>query len=67
MKQKELYEKVDLMRAGQVVEIDGNRFQAKQLHDLRGDSACDQCSLDCLCTGAVAAACIALETLTRPY
>lgn len=67
MKQKELFEKVELLRAGQVVEIDGNRFQAKQLHDLRGFSECAQCSVDCICTGNVYAACLSLGTLTRPH
>lgn len=60
-------EKVELLRAGQVVEIGGNWFKAKNLPDLRGFIECCECSVDCACDEVVNAICASLSTYNRPY
>lgn len=53
MKKKELEEKVQLLKAGQVVEIDGNWYRAMRLSDDSAWKACEACDLDSLCRGEV--------------
>lgn len=67
MKVKEFYEKVDQLRAGQVVEIDGNYFKAKSFKFCNVGDECLVCSLDSLCKGDVAAVCTELPTSKRPH
>ena len=46
MKQKELREKVALLRDGQVVQIEGDFFRAIKLPEYFDDSPCTICELD---------------------
>lgn len=62
MKQKELNEKVQLLKAGQVVEIEGNWFRACRVGDEWGGRVCDGCDLDSLCRGDVYQVCSKMET-----
>ena len=64
MKQKELYEKAQLLKAGQVVEIAGDYFQAKHIDSHGESSCCEQCDLDSICRGDVFDVCCEMETLT---
>ncbi len=64
MTQKEIYEKVQLLKAGQVVWIDGDTFKARRLPDDYELHACQACSLDCICKGNVALICSELD---RPF
>lgn len=57
MKQKELNEKVQLLKAGQVVEIAGDNFQAVRITESDEFRACDLCDLGCICRGLVAEVC----------
>ena len=63
MTQKELYEKAQLLKAGQIVEITGNFFTAVQTYNWESSSSCDQCDLDSICRGDVFDVCLAMETL----
>lgn len=67
MKPKEFDEKVELLRAGQVVEIDGHYFRAKSLQGYNGYLECHDCCLDSLCKGDIPAVCTALSTFKRMY
>lgn len=62
MKQKELYEKVQLLKAGQVVEISGDWFQAVKVDDADFESCCEQCQLDSICRDDVFDVCCEMET-----
>lgn len=61
MKQKELYKKVQLLRAGQIVEIAGDWFIACRLSDDWQVRACEACDLDSICQGDVAEVCSELD------
>lgn len=61
MKEREIYEKTQLLKAGQVVEIDGNFFRAVNLGVIGAFSPCCDCDLDSLCTGNVAYICDNLD------
>ena len=61
MKQKELNEKVQLLKAGQVVEIAGDLFIARKLPDDWQVRACEACDLDSICRGDVAIVCGELD------
>ena len=61
MKQKEIYEKVQLLKAGQIVEIDGDWFQAVKLPDDWQVRACEACDLDSICKGNIAVICEQLD------
>lgn len=63
MKEKELYEKVQLLKAGQVVEVDGNFWIAKQRPKDSDLDLCYGCNADCLCKGDVAEICLAMDEL----
>lgn len=62
MKEKELYEKVQLLKAGQVVEIDGDWFQAVKVDDADFESCCMKCQLDSICRDDVFEVCCEMET-----
>lgn len=64
MKQRELNEKVQLLKAGQVVQIAGDFFQACKLAEAFEGRACEACDLDSICKGDVALVCDALD---RPF
>lgn len=57
MKPKEIYEKAQLLKAGQVVEIAGDWFQAVRVPESSEWRACVHCDLDCICRGEVAEIC----------
>ena len=61
MKRKELDEKVQLLKAGQVVEIDGNWFRAIRLSENSAWYPCEACDLDSLCCGEVAEVCSEMD------
>lgn len=61
MKQKELYEKVQLLKAGQVVEIAGDWFQAVKVESADILDTCGQCELDSICRGDVYDVCCEME------
>lgn len=63
MKQKELYEKAQLLKAGQVVEIAGDYFQAVHIDNREESYCCEQCDLDSICRGDVFDVCCEMETL----
>ena len=63
MKQKELHEKAQLLKAGQIVEIAGNFFRAVKIENWEKSSCCNQCDLDSICYGDVNEVCVEMETL----
>ena len=63
MKQKELNEKVALLKDGQIVEIAGDWFQAFKVAEGWEGSACDACALDSICRGDVAVVCSELDSI----
>ena len=62
MKKKELYEKVQLLKAGQIVEIAGDWFRAVKIENVDFESVCNLCDLDCICRGDVFDVCCEMET-----
>ena len=62
MKQKELYEKVQLLKAGQIVEIAGDWFQAFKVDNTDFEYCCKQCQLDSICHDDVFEVCCEMET-----
>lgn len=62
MKQKELYEKVQLLKAGQIVEIAGDWFQAVKVDDADFETCCEKCELDSICHDDVFEVCCEMET-----
>lgn len=62
MKQKELNEKVQLLKAGQVVEIEGDFFQAVKLEDDMPFGLCAECGLDSICRDDVLEVCCEMES-----
>lgn len=62
MKQKELYEKVQLLKAGQVVQIAGDFFRAVKCSDFEKTDICTQCDLDSICHDDVLDVCCEMET-----
>ena len=56
--------KVQLLKAGQVVEIEGDYFRAVKIPECWGLRACEACELDSLCRGEVTEVCDALD---RPF
>ena len=62
MKQKELNEKVQLLKAGQIVEIAGDWFRAVHLENDSDYNPCGLCDLDCICRGDVFDVCCEMET-----
>lgn len=57
MTQKEINKKVQLLKAGQIVQINDDYFRAKHLPDCYAKSPCDYCDLDSICRGDVAIIC----------
>lgn len=62
MKQKELYEKVKLLKAGQVVEINGDYFYAIHYEGDYWNNPCMLCDLDLICRDDVFDVCCEMET-----
>ena len=62
MKTKEVNEKVQLLKAGQIVEINGDWFRASQIPAEWDMHACEACDLDSICRGDVNLVCSEMET-----
>lgn len=62
MNAKAILKKCQLLKAGQVVEIDGNFFRAIHLGEIEASSPCYVCTLDSICTGNITDVCANLET-----
>ena len=62
MRQRDLYKKVQLLKAGQVVEIAGDFFRAVKVNDSDRTTICMMCDLDSICRGDVLDVCIEMET-----
>ena len=62
MNAKQIKKKCQLLKAGQVVEIDGNFFRAIRLSAIGWSSPCYVCTLDSICKGNVADVCANLDT-----
>lgn len=62
MTQKEMYKKVQLLKAGQIVEIAGDYFRAVKVDDWDKQSCCQQCDLDSICRDDVFDVCVEMET-----
>lgn len=61
MTQKEIYKKVQLLKAGQIVQINGDCFRAHRISDWYEVNPCDYCDLDCICRGDVATICEVMD------
>lgn len=65
MSEKELNEKIALLKDGVTVEIDGLMFRALRMNDENPCWPCLYCNVDCLCRGDVAEVCIELDFLSK--
>lgn len=61
MTQKELSEKVALLKDGQIVEIANDWFRACRVAEDSGDWPCEACDLDSICKGDVGQVCSELD------
>ena len=61
MRQKELNEKVQLLKAGQIVEINNDTFRAYRIPEDSCFIACEICELDSICRGDVIDVCSELD------
>lgn len=61
MTQKEKYKKVHLLKAGQIVQINGDCYQAERVDDPFTHYPCDYCDLDSICRGDIAIVCEAMD------
>lgn len=66
MKERKLREKVALLRDGQVVQIQGDFFQAVRLPDYWDESPCYICELDSICRDDITDVCNELDGV-QPY
>ena len=64
MKQRELQKKVQLLKAGQVVEIAGDFFRAIKIEnvDIDRTDICMHCDLDSICRDDVLDVCCEMES-----
>lgn len=62
MKQKELREKVALLKDGQVVQIAGDFFRAVKLENVDRIDICTYCDLDSICRDDVLDVCCEMES-----
>ena len=61
MKKSELYKKVQLLKAGQVVQIGDDFFRACRLPEGWENHVCNECDLDSICKGEVELVCCELD------
>lgn len=66
-KQLSTFEKAQLLKAGQVVEIQGDYFKAKKLEADPLTSPCVICELDSICKMAHCEICSELDTKAEHY
>lgn len=62
MKQRELNKKVQLLKAGQVVQIAGDFFRAIKFDYCDPMDVCAQCDLDSICQGDVSRVCSEMDS-----
>lgn len=67
MKKKTLYEKAQLLKAGQIVEINGDYFQALKVEKEDFESCCMYCDLDSICRDEVFEVCCEMETAASHF
>lgn len=67
MTDKERYQKVQLLKAGQIVEIAGDWFRAVKVEGGAFDSCCQHCDLDSICRGDVFDVCCEMETAASHF
>ena len=65
MTQKELAEKVALLKDGQLVEIDGLMIRAFRSNEIFAQNPCTLCNVDCLCHGDIAKICDELHFMSK--
>lgn len=65
MEKKELYEKVQLLKDGQIVEINYDFFRAVRCEDNDINPCMDICNLDCICKGDVDEICYELNLYSK--
>ena len=61
MNQRELNEKVQLLKAGQVVQINGDFFKAVKFEPDEYLGFCSECDIDYICCGDVVDVCRELD------
>lgn len=61
MTEKAMNEMCQLLKAGQVVEIDGNFFRAIHLDEMEAATPCHYCTLDSVCSESIADVCYHLD------
>lgn len=62
MKQRELNKKVQLLKAGQVVKINGDFFRAVKFENVDRTDLCTLCDLDSICHDDVLYVCCGMES-----
>lgn len=62
MKNLSVYDKAQLLKAGQHVFIKDNWFKAKQLEGVDSMEVCSMCELDSICNSEVCEVCTEMET-----
>lgn len=67
MKKKELVEKAQLLKAGQIVEISGDYFRAVYFEGDYWGNPCMLCELDSICRGDVFDVCCEMETFAHHH
>lgn len=65
MSVREISKKVALLKAGQIVEINGLMFSAKRIDDDDLPTPCLDCNVDCLCHGDILAVCTELDFVSK--
>lgn len=65
MNARTLAKKVKLLKAGQIVEINGLLFRAKKVNANDWRFPCDYCNVDCICKGDITKICIELDFLSK--
>lgn len=62
MSKLSIYDKAQLLKAGQPVFIKDNWFKAKQLEGVDSMEVCSICELDSCCSSEVCEVCVEMET-----
>lgn len=65
MNNKELEEKVALLKDGQIVQIDGLMFKAFKVNSAFTSMPCNCCNVDCLCRGDITEVCKELDFMSK--
>lgn len=65
MKKKEFNQKVALLKAGQIVEINSDFFRAVRCEDEDINPCLDICNLDCICGDEISEICRELDWCSK--